>query len=173
MSVRAFRRSLCSALAPLVFAVGLTQGCMLHRTASERLVDAAQKLNFAARFGQLDTAVEQTSSSARATFLERRKLWGDAIRVVDVNVSGLNLLDDEHAEVTVQYAWTRMDEGTLHSTAVKQYWENPKLGGWRLEREQQAGGDLGLFGERVVSHERESHGDVHFATKSLGVPRAQ
>jgi hypothetical protein len=164
----AVRRSHLLRAFPVLLALGVTPACMLHRSSSERLVDAAHKLNVSARFGQLDTAVEQTSRAARATFLERRKSWGGEIRVVDVNIAGMDLLDDEHAEVTVQYAWTRMDEGTLHSTVVKQYWENPKLGGWRMEREQCASGDVGLFGERTPTPGPSARGDVHFATKSLG-----
>lgn len=162
-------RSLLFAVSTAALGFGLASGCMLHRTSSERLVDAAQKLNVAARFGQLDTAAEHTSRASRPMFLERRRQWGDAIRVVDVNVAGLNLVDDEHAEVTVQYAWTRMDESMLHATVVKQYWENPELRGWRLEREQSFSGDAGLFGDRApVVVESAPREDVHFATKSLG-----
>jgi hypothetical protein len=161
-------RSLCFVLTTAALGVGFVSGCMLHRTSSERLVDAAQKLNVAARFGQMDTAAEHTSRTARPMFLERRQHWGDAIRVVDVNVAGLNLVDKEHAEVTVQYAWTRMDEGMLRATVVKQYWENPALNGWRMEREQTLSGDVGLFGEPTPVTTPAPRGDVHFATKTLG-----
>ncbi len=144
-------------------------GCMGHQTSSQRLLESARELNLAARFGRLDLAAEHASNSSRKTFLERRSSWGGEIRVVDVNVGNLQVQDDEHAEIVVEYAWTRMDEGVLRTTAVKQYWENPEQAGWRLEREQQAAGDRGLFGERAVDHYVRPTGDVHFPSKSLGV----
>lgn len=134
-------------------------------------MNAARELNLAARFGQLDVAAEHASQRTRQTFLQRRARWGDEIRVVDVNLSGLRVHDDEHAEVQVQYAWTRMDEGVLRSTAITQFWENRDESGWRLEREQRAGGDLGLFGETAVNRYVQPRGDVHFPTRSLGSTR--
>ncbi|HEX2732573.1 MAG TPA: hypothetical protein VHM70_13265 [Polyangiaceae bacterium] len=141
---------------------------MLHQNSSARLMDAAQELNLSARFGNVDIAAQHTSDAARPTFIARRQSWGNDIRVVDVNLSSMNLVDDEHAEVRVLYSWTRMDEGVLRATTVTQYWGNPKLGGWRLEREQRFAGDLGLFGERATKPEPQARGDVHFATRSLG-----
>lgn len=131
-------------------------------------MESARELNLAARFGRMDLAVEHTSATGRQTFLDRRRTWGEQIRVVDVNLGSLNVKDPEHAEIVVQYAWTRMDEGVLRTTSVTQFWRNPDYGGWQLEREQQSGGDPGLFGERVAQASVEPRGDVHFPTRSLG-----
>ncbi len=135
---------------------------------SQRLMDAASEMNLAARFGRMDVAAEHTTDNSRPTFLERRQGWGNDIRVLDVNLASLVLTDEEHAEVVVQYAWTRMSEGVLHNTSTKQFWENPKRSGWRLTREQRAGGDNGLFGEQSVDHFVAPRADAHFQTKSLG-----
>ncbi len=153
----------------LCLAAALMLGCMAHQTSSQRLMEAARELNLAARFGRLDLAAEHAANSSRKTFLERRSTWGGEIRVVDVNLSNLQIQDPEHAELVVQYAWTRMDEGVLRTTAVKQFWENPDQTGWRLQRELQAAGDKGLFGERAVDRYVQPRGDVHFPSKSLGV----
>jgi hypothetical protein len=142
--------------------------CMLHQSSSQRLLEAANELNLAARFGQLDTALQHTSSTSRATFMQRREAWGSEVRVVDVNLASVNLKDENHADVIVQYLWTRMDEGVLRNTAVRQQWENPEFGGWRLEREQRSSGDLGLFGETIPQAPGGAPRDVHFPTRSLG-----
>jgi hypothetical protein len=146
----------------------LLLGCMTHQSSSERLMDAARDLNTAARFGRLDVAAEHASASSRSMFLERRQTWGNDIRVVDVNLTRMDVRDDDHAEIVVQYAWTRMDEGVLRNTGVRQFWTNLEKGGWQLEREQHAAGDYGLFGERAVDNFVHPPGDVHFQTKSLG-----
>lgn len=154
-------------LRALWVATMLLAGCA-HQTSPMRLMNAARELNVAARFGQLDVAAEHTSDATRSTFFERRARWGNEIRVVDVSVGNLIVRDEEHAEVVVQYAWTRMDEGVLRSTAITQFWENRRQSGWRLHREQRLAGDLGLFGEQPVNRFVHPQGDTHFPTRSLG-----
>ncbi len=141
---------------------------MAHQSTSERLTDAARELNTEARFGRLTVAAAHTEQSARPTFLQRRTLWGNEIRVVDVQIANLVMQDDSNAELTVQYAWTRMDEGVLRNTAITQTWTNASGKGWKLSREQRSGGDAGLFGEHAVNRYAEPRGDVHFRSKSLG-----
>lgn len=143
-------------------------GCAAARGPTGQLADAANELNLATRFGRMEMAMEHTAPDARASFIERRQHWGNDLRVVDVNVTSIVLRDDESADVLVQVAWTRMDEGTLRATAVKQRWENPSMTGWRLERERRIAGDAGLFGEVVREAVRETPRDVHFQSKSLG-----
>jgi hypothetical protein len=140
---------------------------MGHQSSTQRLQSAARELNHEARFGRMTVAAQHTADTARSTFLERRTLWGNEIRVVDVQLANMVMEDENHAELIVQYAWTRMDEGVLRSTAIKQSWSQTKTG-WKLDREQRASGDAGLFGEHAVNHYVESRGDVHFPSKSLG-----
>jgi hypothetical protein len=151
-----------------VSALGCAVGCLGNVSQSQRLMDAASELNMAARFGRMDVAAGHTSNTSREVFLERRQSWGSDIRVLDVNLANLVLSDAEHAEVVVQYAWTRMNEGVLRNTSTKQFWENPKHTGWRMAREQRAGGDAGLFGEPSVARVTTPAADAHFRTKSLG-----
>jgi hypothetical protein len=85
---------------------------------------------------------------------------------VDVELASMTMPDGDHAEIQVDYAWTRIDEGVLRTTRVAQNWEDVG-GGWKLVRERRLQGDLGLFGEPSPKPETGPHPDVHFATKTI------
>lgn len=141
-------------------------GCMQPPSRTARLTEAAREMNLAARFGRMDLAAEHAASGAKGHFLRRRAQWGNDIRVVDVELSGLSLKDDTNAVVQVDVAWTRMDEGQLRTTRVGQQWQD-REGAWRLVREKRIAGDFGLFGEAVEDVQTKPHGDVHFPTKVI------
>ncbi|HEV8245714.1 MAG TPA: hypothetical protein VGP93_08095 [Polyangiaceae bacterium] len=140
--------------------------CLAVPPASERATDAARELNLAARFGRMDVALSNTAGAARKNFLARRAQWGHSIRVVDVELAAMSMADSDHAEIQVDYSWTRMDEGLLHTTRISQNWEDSG-NGWKLVREKRLVGDLGLFGEPIASPAGEPHPDVQFATKVI------
>ncbi len=140
--------------------------CVSPPPASERATDAARELNLAARFGRMDVALSSTSGAARKNFLSRRSEWGKNVRIVDVELAGMNMPDAEHAEIQVDYSWTRIDEGVLRTTRIAQNWEDVG-NGWKLIRERRLLGDLGLFGEPVPQASGEPHPDVQFATKVI------
>jgi len=139
--------------------------CLVPPPASERATDAARELNIAARFGRIDIAAGRASEGARAEFIRKRSAWGGEVRVVDVELAGLTMPDSDHAVFQVDYAWMRMDEGTLRSTRVAQHWSSTN-GAWALEREQRVAGDVGLFGEHVEVL-RPAQRDAQFATKTI------
>jgi hypothetical protein len=140
--------------------------CLAVPAASERATDAARELNIAARFGRMDIAVGLTTAAARKNFLAHRAEWGHAVRIVDVELAGMNMPDGDHAEIQVDYSWTRVDEGVLRTTRIAQHWEDTG-GGFKLARERRLQGDLGLFGEPVQAPSSEPHPDVQFATKTI------
>ena len=141
-------------------------GCLAPATPAQRVTDAARELNYAARFGRMDLAAALAADGARSHFLERRSQWGRDVRVVDVQMTGLSLKEDgKTALITVDVAWTRMDEGSLRSTRLAQIWKD-QPGGWKLTRERRIQGDLGLFGEHVDTVKAPSP-DVHFASKTI------
>jgi hypothetical protein len=152
--------------AALCLGLGLG-GCLLPPSAAERVTDAARELNLAARFGRMDLALGKTSPDARQTFLEHHRAWGRTLRVLDVELVGLDFIDSgQEALVEVDVAWTWVGDAVLHSTRLTQVWHRED-GGWRMLREQRSGGELGLFGE-AVDTSRPPPRDVHFATKVLG-----
>lgn len=139
--------------------------CIMPPPASERASDAARELNLAARFGRMDVAVERTAGVARQQFIERHSEWGRSLRIVDIELAGIEMSDTFHALVYVDISWERMDEGTLRVTRLAQSWQDEGKG-WQLMRERRVTGDLGLFGERVATND-EPHPDVHFASKTI------
>src|SRR5688572_28122125 len=97
-------------LSPLLLLLPLAS-CLAVPPASERATDAARELNVAARFGRMDIAVGLTSGAARKNFLAHRSEWGKGVRIVDVELAGMSMRDGDHAEIHVDYSWTRIDEG--------------------------------------------------------------
>lgn len=155
---------------PLLFAVvfvGIT-ACATAASQQRRLLEQAQDLNIATRFGRIDVASQLAAPAAKATFVERRAQWGRDIRVLDAQVNHVQLNAPERAEVTVQVDWTRMNEGTLRSTWLVQTWHAKASGPWLLESEKRSQGDAGLFGELPRDLHPRPQVDRHFETRSLG-----
>jgi hypothetical protein len=154
-------------MAPVALAAALwLVGCFAPPTHTQRLTDAARELNLAARFGRMDIAASHAARGARETFLQRRSQWGRDVRVIDVALTSLALDETEqHALITVDVAWTRIDEGSLRNTQVAQVWRDEE-GTWQLTRERRVAGDIGLFGE-PVQVVRPPSPDVHFESKTI------
>jgi hypothetical protein len=152
------RSVLCAAL------LSLASGCMPQH--AQDVSDVARDLNVAARFGRMDVATESTTDEMREAFVQHRARWGHDLRVVDTELTALNMKGKDEAEVFVDVSWMRIEEGLLRGTRVKQMWRNPG-GGWKLAEETRESGDVGLFGERVVVLKPEPTPDAHFPTKVI------
>ncbi len=108
--------------------------------------EAANETNLNARFGRMEMAAEHVSPKARDAFFERRRGWGNKVRVVDYEVAGMKMNEDKSdAEVFVRVAWFRIDEGDLRNTTLKQKWHDYHTD-WKLTEEQRAEGGVSLFG---------------------------
>jgi hypothetical protein len=142
----------------------IANACMPQH--AQDVTDVARDLNVAARFGRMDVAAEHTTDEWRESFVQRRLHWGRDVRVVDTELTSLNMKDKSEAEVFVEVSWMRIDEGLLRGTRVKQMWRNPG-GGWKLAEETRDSGDVGLFGERVVVLRPEPTPDARFPTKVI------
>ncbi len=143
-----------------------SSGCLRPSSRGQLVTEAAREMNLAARFGRLDIAAGHAAKGARKHFLSRRSQWGREIRVVDVELSSLNITKDDRALVHVDVAWVRMNEGELKSTRVAQVWRDQR-GGWLLVREKRVAGAIGLFGEPVRPKRKKQSGDVHFPSKTI------
>lgn len=143
--------------------------CLAPPPRSQQVVDAARELNMAARFGRMDLAVSRTHGGLRKAFLERRSEWGKEVRVVDVQLSGLEMKDENNAMLHVDVAWVRQRESVLRNTRLAQRWEDRGKGGWMLVREKRVAGDMGLLGDAVANEtaEKAPSGDVHFPSKTI------
>ena len=97
--------------------------------------DAANDLTTATRFGRMDMALERVNRERREEFMRKHAGWGSAIRIADCDLSGLRLLDKEHAAVTLTVSWQRIDETDLRGTQIAQKWQDHH-GRWLLESEE-------------------------------------
>lgn len=145
--------------------LGSFTACMPSQVPAQQVSEVARDLNIATRFGRMDLAVEHTSEAHRPVFLESRADWGLDVRVVDVELSQLEVPDSETAQVIVDVSWVRVDENLLRSTRIRQSWQNPG-GGWQLSGEERIAGDFGLLGENVTILRPEAR-DAHFPTKTI------
>jgi hypothetical protein len=135
------RRSLCFAL--IIATLG---GCFASRSSTDKLLDAAHEHNGAVRFGRMDVALDHVSASAKQAWLQRRAGWKADVRIVDVELEGLQLDATEEASVRVRVAWQRIDEADLRSTEIVQKWR-AKNSPWQLVTEDCTGGDTSLLVE--------------------------
>jgi hypothetical protein len=133
---------------------------------AQRASEAARELNVNSRFGDLAGTVTMTAPTMRKQYLDRRAEWGRIIRVVDVDLGGFTMTDSEHAVALVDFQWTRVDEGTLHSTRVRQEWASTE-GPWLLMREKREAGDIGLFGDARAPEAAPARPDIQFATRVI------
>jgi hypothetical protein len=164
-------------VAAVALAAGLfLVGCPAHQSTQARMQEAAQELDVNARFGRMEMAAEHVAPTAKEQFFERRKAWGNRVRVADYEVAGMRLAKgDEDAEMIVKIAWYRVDEGDLRQTTVRQKWHDFK-GAWKLTEETRVDGDIGLLGERIQQVAAPaSTGPRHaqFPTIRLGGPATQ
>jgi hypothetical protein len=152
----------------LVPAVLLVTGCFAAPPPSQRVADVAREVNLAARFGRMELALEHTSEGERSHFSRHRQDWGNGVRVLDLDITGLSMKDAENATVQLDIQWMRVDEDLLRTTRVEQSWRGTtEDNGWSLVRERRVSGDLGLFGERVARADPEPHADVQFPSKTI------
>jgi hypothetical protein len=140
-SSRVVRRAFCFAL----FTVALG-GCLVNRSSTDKLLDAAHEHNGAVRFGRMDVALDHVSATAKGEWLRRRAAWKEGVRIIDVELEGMQFETNNDANVQVHVAWQRIDEADMRSTQVVQKWRSNN-GPWQLVNEDCAGGDKTLLAE--------------------------
>jgi hypothetical protein len=123
-------------------------GCMPGMTPASRLQDAANDYSTAVCFGRLDLASGQVGGNSHEAFVRQHASWGNSLRVLDCELMAMRIREKNHAEVLLSVNWQRVDETETHVTQVAQRWHDD--GGWRLENEERAHGDVGLLGETAT-----------------------
>lgn len=151
----------------LVFTVGGPFGCFAPVSPMQRVNDAARDLNVATRFGKMDLVASHVAPSFRADFMSRRAQWGRELRLVDIELAGVQVEDSNQAVVLVDISWVPLSDGILRGTRVEQRWRDDGHG-WKLVGEQRRAGDSGLFGE-VLLPQNQPHPDVHLPSRTIGV----
>jgi len=116
---------------------------------AQRVQEAAYELNVGLRFGHNAMALEKVASQERKEFLRRHRDWNGRLRVVDIDLAGLNVHESE-ADVYVSVSWQDINFTDLHNTVVLQRWKDNR-GTWQLIGESRSQGDKGLFNEEEKS----------------------
>jgi hypothetical protein len=127
-----------------LLAVVVAAGCGLPPSPAERLAFTAHELNSAMRFGHLGLALDRVSEDEREDYARRHASWHRELRIVDVEVLGVQMLTPFTAEVQVGIGWHRQNETTMRTTTLAQKWTQGK-DGWELSEELRSGGAPGLF----------------------------
>ncbi|MBI4703397.1 MAG: hypothetical protein HY744_19970 [Deltaproteobacteria bacterium] len=123
--------------------------CLGPASSGQKLRDAAYDLANAVRFGRLDIALGYVEPEDQAAFATRRAGWGRELRVVDVELESLRLLDSDNAEVNLSVVWHRLDETTIRVSQIGQRWRQGR-DDWLMVEEQRTGGAPGIFGRDTM-----------------------
>ena len=115
-------------------------------SATQVLTDTAWNMAEAERFGRMDIVIDQVAPSKRDDFAAAHAEWGGNIRIVDLEYSGMRVLDPAHADVMLNIAWQRLDDASLRSTTVRQKWFHGETQ-WVITGETRVSGDDGLLDE--------------------------
>ena len=135
----------CTMAALLAFA---GTACALPPGPVASAQEAAQELNLDARFGRSEIAMDHVAPRARDAFSAHHRGWGTTVRIADLDLAGARAHGDHDVDILVRVAWYRLEEQDLHTTTVKQGWNDKN--GWQLVTEARIEGDVGLLGETVV-----------------------
>lgn len=120
-------------------------GCMaLPPSSMERLSQTAHELNAATRFGRMDIAADGVVAEAKSDFGRRHRSWGREVRIVDLEIEGVQMLTPDTAEVDLVVSWHRIDSPMIQTTSVAQRWAQT-ASDWRLAEERISAGPAGLF----------------------------
>lgn len=138
-------------------------GCV-PPTPAQKATDAARELNMGARWGRMNEAIGRAAPKAQAEFAKRRANWHDKLRIVETELTSLNMKDAMHATVQVDVSWMFDDDPTLRVTRLTQEWSDAD-GKWLMVSEKKIGGDPGLFGEKVKKAEKPR--DTHFPSRVI------
>jgi hypothetical protein len=152
----------------LALALGLV-ACLAPPGPAERLGYSAYELNTATRFGRMDIALSHVAAGVQAEFSGRHRDWGRAVRIVDVDLLGMQLQTPDLAEVEVAVSWHRIDDTILRQTTVAQKWTQQQ-GDWRLSEELRTGGDQGLYAELARHDKRRRVEQALSATSNVDLP---
>ncbi len=146
-------------------------GCMPVQLPGEKLNDSANDVVMATRFGRMDLVVSQVQADKRDAYMDSHKDWGGKVRILDIEYGGARIVAPEKAVVLMTVSWQRIDESTLRNTMLKQTWSLADQSGWKIVKEETAGGDVGLLREDVVDTDMATPAGATKAAKMQ--PRAQ
>ncbi|MDD9944938.1 MAG: hypothetical protein OXU20_28100 [Myxococcales bacterium] len=107
----------CLVLVPL-----LLSACMNDAGPRKALADAVHRMNDAARWGRIGTALSLVDSGYQVRFREAHSGWGERLQLADSDVVQVDMTGENTATAVVSYSWYNLGTMTLHTTVVQQRW---------------------------------------------------
>ena len=92
----------------------------------------------------MDIAMSYVKSESQQDFARRHRKWHKAVRIVDLEVTGVQMVTAQEAEVHLTVSWHRLDQTTIRDSMIAQKWSQ-ETGDWKLIEELRSGGSPGLF----------------------------
>lgn len=142
-------------LAALVLGISVFAGCVNPPSGGERLIQEANQVVTAARFGRMDLVLACVKPELRTGFAASHAEWGSKIRILDMEYGGATPIDEKKAVVAVNVAWSRLDETIVRSTALRQTWEFGEER-WQIIGEEVADGDPKLLSNGIAPRSNDS-----------------
>lgn len=145
-----------------IVAAGLSMlsACISPQSATQKLTDSAYEIAMATRFGRMDILVQAVRPQSREAFIAAHAGWGDEMRILDVELTGIQVVEPGVAHTHLTVSWHRIDETTLRTSVLRQTWTNGD-DAWAIEKEEVSSGDRALLDDD----------DVVAGKKKLGSPR--
>ncbi len=125
--------------------LALVVSCIPPPSPLQRLTDSAYDLNTATRFGRMDIAIVYVKADRQLLFATRRGQWGQDVRILDVDFSGMRALSPDDVEVRITVTWRRINEMNIRQSVIRQHWQQTREDDWLLMDEDQVGGSVGIF----------------------------
>ena len=142
-------------LAGSLTAVAGASGCMMGTSRAQRVQEAAYELNMGLRFGYNGQALGKVASEHKREFLRQHRDWSQRLRIVDLDLAGLEINEKGDGDVYVTVLWQPVDETTVRTTVIHQTWKDQK-GTWMLVAEERSQGEQGLINETGDKKQDES-----------------
>lgn len=121
-------------------------GCTLaNLTPQARFSEAAYTLNDAARWGQVDLAMQHVSPRYQERFTARHREWGEHVSIAEVDLVRLQVAPDRQSATSeISLSWFNDGGFMVKSSVVTQKWE-AEHGKFKLVDEAIRRGDPSVF----------------------------
>jgi hypothetical protein len=134
-----------------LFVLGLAAlvGCISPQSATQKLTDSAYEVAMATRFGRMDILIQAVRPASRDAFIAAHSGWDSDMRILDVELTGIQVVEPGVAHTHLTVSWHRMDEATLRTSVIRQTWTNGD-DAWAIDKEEISSGDKGLLDDDAV-----------------------
>lgn len=128
--------------------LGLLAGCaVLNNSNRDEMLRVVREYNDGIRWGRYDQVTPRLAQDQRRRFLDR--LGGaEELEILDYDISSIDILPNNKAQVRVQVTWSLRTQGIARRTEVLESWEQRGISQWQVVKQVRVrGAPLFLFDE--------------------------